>query len=184
MDEQNTNANVNANEAALDDQQTENAPATEQAEMEAGPSEREIQLEQQLKEASEKLRLAENAVAASERAKKQAERDKMSKEEQLTEREKDIAEKERQTDLRENRSLAKDMLAGLKIADDDFEHFVSENKDKTLAACEFFKDFLTKRDAATRKAIEAEYMAEMGKSPPSGGDKEELDPFIEGFKKG
>lgn len=173
MDDDDTDTDTNVVETQVDNPQIDNPQtetAVEQTVTEAGPSERELQLEQTNKDLETRLKKAEGAIAASERAKKQAERDKMTKDEQLNEREKDISEREREINLRDNRSLATNALAGLNIAEGDIEHFVFDDKERTLAACDFFKDFLSKRDASITKAVEDKYVREFGKPPVTGGE--------------
>ena len=53
----------------------------------------------------------------------------MSKEEQLAEREKEIAKKEQETNRRDNRSIIKEIVAGLNISDAVIDSLVSDDVD-------------------------------------------------------
>jgi chromosome segregation ATPase len=176
MENPNSNAPVQPETAATSTQPTTPAPA-------APVSEEVEELKRQLEAANsraasadEKRKSAENALDNERKAHSKLKKSSMSEEDvkkawdkEVSEREAAIAEKEKAIQLSTNRATAKEMLAGLGIAEGDFDTIVSADEDKTLARCKVIKALHAGAVSSTTKAVEEKYMQSMSGGPPTGG---------------
>lgn len=142
-----------------------------------------LEAEKQARINAEKARkAAEDSLVNTKKELKKTERSKLSEAEQLQEQIKEFEQEKVQFRIEANRELAKGIFAGIGVTekdlnDDDLGLFVSDNKDDTVARCNWLKEFVTKRETLAAKA-EREKVLKETPPPPGGSGGSEEDAFI------
>lgn len=158
------------------------APPTDEADIEE--LRRQLEDEKAGRESDLKARQKAELALEAER-KKTAEynkerRSQMTAAEELAEREKEIAEREQTIQRRDNRSAAREALAGLGLTDkemtaDELELFVRTDSAETVAICQYVVSLVKRREDSAAKAEREKVLREMP-TPPSGGDSGDIQP--------
>lgn len=157
----------------------------QQAEPESEPSTDIAEIQRELAAARKAKDIAEKALTLEKSAHSKLKREHMTEAELIAEERAAVAEKAKMYDRQTNAMIAEKIFVGAGLQSDTYEDLlnliVSEDSQRTESTAQTIVDLLSMH---TKSTIKAEREKILRETPyPPAGDKDTVDPFLEGFNK-